>query len=170
MMASSIDQVHAANDIAATLAVASSSAAVGGELMVASGTVIALRAAMGVRALADPATVDHGELALMLPEKTEAMSAASMILFQQAGEAAHRATLFALSELSAAAEATTKVAACGDASALAALQGNLALAAFGRVMAQSIALATLAMGAQQAAILPFHRAATANAKRLTATP
>ena len=160
-MTSSIDHVFAANDIGATLAAAS------GELMVASGTVIALRAAMGVRALADPATVDHGELALMLPEKTEAMSAASMILLQQAGEAAHRATLFALSELSAAAEATTKVAACGDPSARAALQGNLALAAFGRVMAQSIAMGTLAMMAQQAAMAPFHRAATANAKRLT---
>jgi len=35
-------------------------------------------------------------------------------------------------------------------------------------MAQSIAMGTLAMVAQQAAMAPFHRAATANAKRLTA--
>jgi hypothetical protein len=164
MMESSVERLAAANDPGATLAAA------GSELMVASGTVIALRAAMGVRGLADPANADHGELARLLPEKSEAISAASMILLQQAGEAAHRAMLFALDELSAAADATKKIAACGDPSALAALQGNLALATFGRVMAQSIALATLAMGAQQAAILPFHRAATANAKRLTATP
>jgi hypothetical protein len=164
MMESSVERLAAANDPGVALAAA------GSELMVASGTVIALRAAMGVRGLADPANADHGELARLLPEKSEAISAASVILLQQAGEAAHRAMLFALDELSAAADATTRIAACGDPSALAALQGNLALATFGRVMAQSIALATLAMGAQQAAILPFHRAATANAKRLTATP
>jgi hypothetical protein len=167
-MASSIDHIYAANDMGATLAAASSSAAAGGELMLASGTVIALRAAMGVRGLADPANADHAELALLLPEKSEAMSAASMILFQQAGEAAHRTTLFALEEFSAAADATTEIAACADPSAWAALQGNLALAAFGRVMAQSIAMGTLAIAAQQAAMAPFHRAATANAKRLTA--
>ena len=167
MRASSSDHVHAANDIGATLAIASSSAAAGGELMVASGTVIALRAAMGVRGLADPANADHGELARLLPEKSEAMSASSMILLQQAGEAARRATNYALSELSAAADATTKIAAC-DPSALATLQGKLALAAFGRVMAQSIAMGTLAIVAQQAAMSPFHLAATANAKRLGA--
>ena len=168
MRASSSDHVHAANDIGATLAIASSSAAAGGELMVASGTVIALRAAMGVRGLADPANADHGELARLLPEKSEAMSAASMIVLQQAGEAARRATNYALSELSAATDASTEIAACGDPSAFAALQGNLALAAFGRVMAQSIAMGTLAIVAQQAAMAPFHRAATANVKRLTA--
>lgn len=167
-MASGIDHIHAADDIGATLAAIGSNAAAGGELMLASGTVIALRAAMGVRGLAAPATADHGELARLLPEKSEAVSAASVILLQQAGEAAHRATLFALEELSAAADASTEIAACGDPSAFAALQGNLALAAFGRVMAQSIAMGTLAMVAQQAAMAPFHRAATANAKRLTA--
>lgn len=166
-MASSIDHIHAANDIGATLAVASSGAAAGGELMVASGTVIALRMAMGVRALADPLTADHAELARLVPEKSEAVSAASIILLQQVGEAAHRATLFALDEFSAAADATTEITACGNPSALCTLPGNLALAAFGRVVAQSIAMGTLAMVAQQAAMSPFHLAATANAKRLT---
>lgn len=167
MRALSSDHVHAANDIGATLAAVSSSAAAGGELMVASGTVIALRAAMGVRGMANPANADHGELARLLPEKSEAISAASMILLQQAGEASRRATTYALSELSAAADATTRIAACGDPSALATLQGDLALVAFGRIMAQSIAMGTLAIVAQQAAMSPFHLAATANAKRLT---
>lgn len=166
-MASSIEHAYAANDMGATLAVASSSAAAGSELMLSSGTVVALRAAKGLRGLADPANADHGELARLLPEKSEAISAATMILLQQVGEAAHRATLFALEELSAAATATTEITACADPSARAALQASLALAAFGRVMAQSIAMGTLAMAAQQAAMAPFHLAATANAKRLT---
>jgi hypothetical protein len=128
--------------------------------------VIAFRAAMGVRGLADPANANHAELARLVPEKSEAMSASSIILFKQATEATHRATLFALDEFSAAADATTEIATCGDPSALATLQGNLAMAAFGRVLAQSIAMGTLAMAAQQAAMAPFHLAATANAKRL----
>jgi hypothetical protein len=168
MMASSVDYVHAADDIGATLAAVSSSAAASGELMFASGTVIALRTAMGVRGLADPANANHAELARLVPEKSEAMSASSIILFQQATEATHRATLFALDEFSTAATASTEIATCGDPSALATLQGNLAMAAFGRVLAQSIAMGTLAMAAQQAAMAPFHLAATANAKRLTA--
>lgn len=166
-MATMIDRVHAANDLGAMSAAVSAGAATGGELMVASGTVIALRAAIAVQGVMDPANADHREVVLLLPEKSEAVSAASMILLQQVGEAAHRATLFALGELSAAAEATTRIAACGDPSALAAAQGNVALAAFDRFMVQSIAMGTLLMVAQQAAMVPFHRAATANAKRLT---
>ena len=166
-MRSSSDNVFAIHDLGQALAAAGSNAAASGELMLASGTVIAFRAAMGVRALADPVTADHGELALLLPEKSEAISAAAVILLQEASEAAHRATLFALEELSAAADATTEITACADPAAQAALQGSLALAAFNRVMAQSIAMGTLAMAAQQAAMAPFHLAATANAKRLT---
>ena len=166
-MEASRDRGHAANDLGAIVAVASAGAATGGELMVASGTVIALRAVMGVQGVVDPANANHHEVALLLPEKSEAVSAASMNLLQQAGETAHRATLFTLGELAAAADATTRIAACGDPAALVALHGHLALAGFGRVMAEAMAMGTLAMVAQQAALSPFHRVATANAKRLT---
>lgn len=69
MMKPPIDQRYACNDLGIGLAIGAATANASGELMFASGKVIALRAALGVRGMADPANADHGELARILPEK-----------------------------------------------------------------------------------------------------
>ena len=161
------EPTHVANDIGTALTIADRNATAGGELAVAAGKVIALRTALGVAGMADPAKADHRELARILPEKSEAVAAAGSILLQRSGQVAQQVLTFAVGEMIAASDATWRLAACSSPAALATAQRNLGLAWAARVLSQSITLGTIAMRSQHAAMAPFHRVATANADRLS---
>jgi hypothetical protein len=152
--------------ITQSLADAGATSLKGGELAVASGRVIAERAALGVGALVDPSTVDHTEFARMVPEKMKAFSAASAALQRRSGQFVAEMTRFAGTEAALALSAAGELALCRSPADLLALQSRLALAWFGRAVSQSLALGALAIGAGGAALAPVHRAATGNARRL----
>ena len=152
--------------ITKSLADAASTSLKGGELAVASGRVIAERAALGIAALLDPSTADHTEFARMVPEKMKAFSAASAALQRRSGEFVAEMARFAAAETALALSAAGEFALCRSPADLLALQNRLALAWFGRAVSQTLALGALAVSAGGAALAPVHRAATGNAKRL----
>jgi hypothetical protein len=152
--------------ITKSFADAASTSLKGGELAVASGRVIAERAALGVAALIDPSTADHIEFARMVPEKMKAFSAASAALQRRSGEFVAEMARFAGTEAALALSAAGQLALCRSPADLLALQNRLAVAWFGRAVSQSLALGALAVGAGGAALAPVHRAATGNARRL----
>jgi hypothetical protein len=69
--------------IVRTLASSQKSSRKAAELSVATGRVIAKRAALGVAAMVDPARADHKEFARILPEKMMAFSRAALILMEK---------------------------------------------------------------------------------------
>ena len=152
--------------ITKSFADAASTSLKGGELAVASGRVIAERAALGVAAFIDPSTADHIEFSRMVPEKMEAFLAASAALQRRSGQFVAEMVRLAGSESALALSAAGQLALCRSPADLLALQNRLALAWFGRAVSQSLALGALAAGAGGAALAPVHRAATGNARRL----
>jgi hypothetical protein len=139
----------------------------GGELAVAAGQVIAARAALGAAAMMDPLKADHVEFARIIPEKTTAFSAAGVAWLRGSSETAQRISAFAASELATAATAAAAIASCKTPAGVFAAQSRYASAWFGRVLTQSVALGSLAIKSQGAAMAPLYRAATANARRLS---
>jgi hypothetical protein len=137
-----------------------------GELAVAAGQVIAKRVALAAAAIVDPLNADLVEFSRIIPEKTTAFSSAGMAWLQGSSEAAQRMSAFAASELARATTAAVAIAGCKTPAGIMAAQRSFATAWFARMFSQSIALGSLAMKSQSAAMAPIYRAATANARRL----
>jgi hypothetical protein len=154
-------KLHAASRIAGT------NGRKGGELAVAAGKVIAKRVALAAAAVVDPLNADHAEFARIIPEKATAFSSAGMAWLQGSSEAAQRISAFAASELATAATAALAIAGSKTPAGAIAAQRSFATAWFARVFSQSIALGSLAIKSQGAAMAPIYRAATANARRLS---
>jgi hypothetical protein len=148
------------------MALAGTNSARNGGLAVAAGEVIAKRMALGAAALVDPMNADHGEFAKMIPEKTAAFSAAGLVWLQWSARVTQQMAVFAANEAALAAQAGAAMASCRTPADLAAAQGNFAMAWFSRALSQSVALGSMALRSQAAAIAPVHRSATANARRL----
>lgn len=138
----------------------------GSELAVASGEVIARRFAIGMSGLLDPANADHAELARLIPEKSEALSASGIALFGRLGELAEQTAKLATDELLLASRACVSLASCRSPGAFVAAQQGLTFAWLARMMSHTGIMGALAMRSHGDAITPFHRAATANAARL----
>jgi hypothetical protein len=138
----------------------------GNDLAIASGQVIAKRVALGMAAAFDPMQADHAEFGRMMPEKMEALSAAGMIMLQQSSQASEHLSRIASDAIITAAEATFAMAGCPHPAAMAATQSRLALAWFERATANFYALGMLALGAQEAVLVPFQETVAANAERL----
>jgi hypothetical protein len=157
---------RASRNITRSLADTASTTLKGGELAVASGRVIAERAALGIAALVDPGAADHAEFARMGPEKMKAFSAAAAVLQRRSGEFIEHMARFAGNEAAIAISAAGELALCRSPADVLALHNRFALAWFGRAFSQSVALGALAIGAGGAALAPVHCAATSNARRL----
>ena len=155
-----------ARNLTRSLASAAATTLKGNELALASGHVIAKRAALGVAALVDPANADHVEFSRMMPEKMAAFSAASAILQRRSQVIAEQVTRFAIDEATITLHAAAQFAVCRTPADLLAAQGRFAVEWFGRVLSQSMALGSLALSAGGAMLVPVHRAATGNARRL----
>ena len=151
-----------------TLAVASTNLAKGAELAGASSRAVSKRAELGVAAIANPLQAEHRELERIIPEKTKAFSASNAVLIRGLGEMAEQAASFVINEMAIATRMTSELALCRTPAAVLGLQSRLAMEWYGRIFSQYIELAALAVRSQGAVVSPVHRAATDNARRLTA--
>jgi hypothetical protein len=136
------------------------------DLAIAAGEIIAKRVALGVAAAFDPMAADHAEFGRMVPEKLEAFSAAGMIMLEQSNQAGWEITRLASDEAMTTARATLAIASCASPMAMAEAQSQFALDWFTRATSNFFAMGMLALGAQQAAMVPFQQTLAANAKRL----
>jgi hypothetical protein len=137
-----------------------------GDLLEASGQVVARRMTIGAAAMIDPLNADHGEFAKIIPEKAKAFSQDGMGWLALSVTAAEQTASFATKEMATVAHAAVAMAGCRTPAGVIATQSRFATAWFARVLAQSIALGALALRSQGAVMAPVHRAATANARRL----
>lgn len=138
-----------------------------GETTMAAGRVVAERVSLGAAAMIDPRRADFAEFAKIIPEKAVAFSEAGMTWLHWSGKIAERMASFAAGEMAQVAEATVAIASCRTPAGVIAAQSRFATAWCARALAQSIALGSLTLRSQGAAMAPVHRAATANARRLS---
>jgi hypothetical protein len=131
----------------------------GNDLAMAAGHIIVKRVALGVAAALDPTQADHAEFGRMMPEKMEAFSAAGMIMLEQSNQAGWEITRIASNEVMTTARATLS---CTNPMAMAEAQ----LAWFNRAATNFFAMGLLALGVQEAAMVPIQQTIAANAERL----
>jgi hypothetical protein len=136
------------------------------DLAMASGQIVAKRMALGVAAAFNPMQADHAEFGRMMPEKMEAFSAAGAIMLEQSNQAGWALTRLASDEVMTTARATIAMAGCASPVAMAEAQGQYALDWFNRAATNFFAMGMLALGVQQAAMVPIQETVAANAERL----
>jgi O-methyltransferase involved in polyketide biosynthesis len=166
MTASITGSVSGAGTIGDVFAIARRNASTGGNLAITAGQIIAKRVALGIAAAMDPLRADHTEFERMVPEKVKAFSAAGMIMLEQSGQANRQVTRLASDAAMTTARATMAMAGCSNPVALVQAQGRFALDWFNRAVSDFIAMGMLALGAQEAAMLPIQQTVFANAERL----
>jgi hypothetical protein len=155
-----------ARKLTGTFATATATTRKGNELALASGEVIARRMALGAAAFADPLTADHVEFSRMVPEKMAALSAVAAIVQRRSTAVIAEMARYAGSEATIALRAAGELSRCRTPAEIAAVQSRFVLGWFSRAVSQSLVLGGLAMSAGGAMLVPVHRAATDNAKRL----
>jgi hypothetical protein len=136
------------------------------DLAVAAGQIVAKRMALGMAAAFNPTQADHAEFGRMMPEKMEAFTAAGRIMFDQGNQAGWALTRLASDEVMTTARATIAMAGCASPAAMAGAQGQFALDWFSRAATNFFALGMLALGVQQAAMVPIQETVAANTERL----
>jgi hypothetical protein len=157
---------HQMSSFNGVMTAATRTASSGNELAIAAGQIIAKRVALGVAAAFDPLQADHAEFGRMMPEKMEAFSAASMIMLEQSNQAGWEITRLASDEVMTTARATLSLATCANPVAMAEAQGQFALAWFNRAASNFFAIGLMALGVQQAAMVPIQQTIAANTERL----
>jgi hypothetical protein len=138
----------------------------GGEMMRASGDVIAARMDIMARGLADPMRADLKELALMGTEKVEALSASAAVAGRALSDVMTTIGRDAAAEAETASRALAAMSSASSPAAAAAIQMTWALGWWSRAAGQALAANTRLLKAQADALAPLHRAAVDNAKRL----
>jgi hypothetical protein len=146
--------------------VAARNANSGNDIAIGAGQIIARRVALGMAAAFDPLGADHTEFGRMVPEKMEALSAAGMIMMQQASQAGEQISRFATDAITTAARASIAMAGSGNLVAFAEAQGRFTMAWCEQAAANFLAIGMLALGAQQAAMVPIQERIAANTERL----
>jgi hypothetical protein len=141
-------------------------ASTGNDLAIAAGQIIAKRVALGVAAALDPMQADHAEFGRMMPEKIEAFSASGMAMLGQSNHAGWEITRMASNEIMATARATLSIVTSGNPLAMAEAQGQFALSWLNRAASNFCAISLLALGVQQAAMVPIQQTIAGNTERL----
>jgi hypothetical protein len=136
------------------------------DIAIAAGEIIAKRVILGMAAAIDPMRADHAEFGRMMPEKVEAFSAAGLIMLEQSNQFGWEVSRLATDEVMTTARATLAMTACATPMAMAEAQGQFALAWFNRTATNFFAMGMLALGAQQAAMVPIQQTIAANTERL----
>ncbi|HEY0424107.1 MAG TPA: phasin family protein [Rhodopila sp.] len=136
------------------------------DLALAAAQVIARRAALGLAAIFDPMGADHVEFGRMVPEKVEAFSAAGMIMMRHATQAGEQIAQFASDAVMAAVRATVAIVGSASPAAMAETQGQFAKSWFEQAASNFMAIGILALGAQEAALVPIQETLAANSARL----
>ena len=137
-----------------------------GDLTLGAQQVIAKRVALGIGAAIDPLRTDHAEFGRMMPEKIQAFSAAGFIMMQQAGNAGQQIASFASDAVVTAANATFAIAGSANPVAMIETQRRFAMAWFEKAVSNFIAMGALALGAQEAAMVPIQQTVADNMARL----
>ena len=145
---------------------ASRNAGTSNDLAMAAGQIVAKRMALGVAAALNPLQADHAEFSRMVPEKMEAFSAAGAIMLEQSNQAGWALTRLASDEVMTTARASIAMAGCGSPVAMAEAQSQFALDWINRATTNFFAMGMLALGVQQAAMVPIQQTITANTERL----
>jgi len=110
---------------------------------------------------------EHAQFAKLMPERTGAVAETGMTWLQWSSKAAELMTRFAAREMASGMASTAALARCRTPATALAAQGRIGADWFMRRIAQSIALGSLAVRSQAAAITSIRRAATTNARRLS---
>ncbi len=152
--------------LARSAALAGGAARRASRLATNSGDVIAARMALAATAMADPARADGAEFQRMVSEKVTAFAAASQIMAGRCAVlGAELARLGAL-EAAETRRGLADLALAGSPAAALAAQARLVGGFWGRAWSNAALLAQLGLRAQNAALAPVHRTASANARRL----
>ena len=137
------------------------------DIAIAAGDIIAKRVILGIAAALDPMRADHAEFTRMMPEKMEAFSAAGLIMLEHSNQFGWECSRIATDEVMTTARATLAMTGCATPMAMAEAQGQFALAWFNRTATNFFAMGMLALGAQQAAMVPIQKTVAANTERLS---
>lgn len=131
-----------------------------------SGDVIAARMALAATAMANPVGADGVEFHRMVSEKVTAFSAASQIMAGRCATLGVELARLGAKEAVEARRGFADLALAGSPAAVLAAQARLVGGFWGRAWANAALLAQLGLRAQNAALAPVHRTASANARRL----
>jgi hypothetical protein len=136
------------------------------EMAHAAGAVIAERSALGLRALTTPIEAT-AELSRLVPEKLLALSAASTAVGAHSAEMGQRLMRMASDEATIAMRTASQLWLSGGPAGYLAVQNRAVLDWFSRAFSHSMSVGAAVARSQAAALLPVHRAATGNARRLS---
>jgi hypothetical protein len=142
------------------------SAVAAGELATASGSVIARRSALMGAALADPVGADHREFARMAPEKVDALSLAATAAFGRWWGIQREWIDYATEEAAHAMRTVAEFSLTPTPLHALEAQANYVAGVLDRAAHHGASITASALAASDATILPIHRRATANARRL----
>jgi hypothetical protein len=145
---------------------ASRNASSSNDLTMAAGEIIAKRMALGMAAAFNPMGADHAEFGRMMPEKMEAFTAAGNIAMAETNQAGWAIARLASDEMMVTARATIAMVTCSSPVAMAEAQGQFALDWFNRAATNFFAMGMLALGVQEAAMVPIQATVAANTERL----
>lgn len=136
-------------------------------MAMASAHVIAARMAMmGANQNGAPTKGAMREMSMMVPEKTEAFTAAGVSMAGHLGSMAAQSAQLAVREGQHAAEAVADLASARNPAEFAAAQSRYLTGWFTRAATSAIAFTALTTRLHADALAPIHKTATANARRL----
>jgi hypothetical protein len=137
-----------------------------GEMLQASGDVIAARLEIMRAGLADPGKADLREISLMSSEKIEALSVSAAATARNLGDLGDRLSQAARNEAERATRAASAMATASTPAAAASIQMTYAMGWWSRTASQMLSINTAMLKTQADALKPIHSAAVANARRL----
>jgi hypothetical protein len=141
-------------------------AANSGQAALAALSVLDRRGELLRAALEDPMRADHLEIFRMSSEKVEAFGLAGLAIVEAAGKAQRAWLRYWQTEMSKAAEAASRLFRCETPERAVQVQTDASAAAVQRVAGLSAVLAELATASTAAALMPYHKRVTGNARRL----
>ena len=117
-------------------------------------------------AVEDPLRADHVEIFRMSSEKIEALGLAGLAIVEAASKAQRAWLGYWQAETSQAIQAANRLARCATPGRAIQLQADAAAAAVQRLASLSAVLTELATASTAAALMPYHKRVTQNARRL----
>jgi hypothetical protein len=141
-------------------------AAENGQAALAALSVLTRRGELLRAAIEDPIRADHVEIFRMSSEKIEALGLAGLAIIEAAGKAQRAWLGYWQNEMSQAAQTANRLLRCATPERAVQVQADVSAAAVQRLASLSTALVELATASTAAALLPYHKGVTRNARRL----
>jgi hypothetical protein len=141
-------------------------AADNGQAALAAFSVLTRRGELLRAATEDPMGADHLEIFRMSSEKIEAFGLAGLAIAEAAGKAQRAWFRYWQAEMSQAAQTANRLSRCATPERAFRVQADASVAAVQRLASLSAALTELATASTAAALMPYHKRVTGNARRL----